>query len=149
MSRRPLDGAPLAAAAFDSSSGRGSNDSNLYPLQPLHQHRPALSLALPGMRSPSVSPLLPWLVGAFLVLHTTSITVVGVPWLRFEEAKLCTSYYLRVDPSVVRSDGNVPETLCKVAPVQAEMAAINGSLALLDGLLGTAIHALHALNPHH
>lgn len=47
------------------------------------------------------------------------------------ERYLCWRYYLAVDPKLIDSSGHVPEMLCKIADIQAELAQISGIFELL------------------
>ncbi|KAH8816009.1 hypothetical protein F5884DRAFT_852470 [Xylogone sp. PMI_703] len=84
-----------------------------------------------------------WAVGIFSLLQTVGVVLVRVPHLRLQEVKICTEYFLRIDPSIIDKDVVVPEHVCKISEVQTEMAVINGSLALFDnifGLLATLVY---------
>jgi len=56
------------------------------------------------------------------------------PKVRLFESVICTDYYLRVDPSLVRVDGSVPEHFCKVDPVQDKVAIILGGQLFFDSI---------------
>ncbi|TGJ78963.1 hypothetical protein E0Z10_g9802 [Xylaria hypoxylon] len=74
--------------------------------------------------------------------HQTRFAIVSeigeylytAPRVRLFESVSCTRYYLGHDPSVVRPDGSVPESLCKVNPVQDEVASVLGWQLFFDSI---------------
>lgn len=59
------------------------------------------------------------------------------PMVRILESIACRQYYTNADPTKVGANGQVPEDLCKVGEVQAELAAVKGYHMFFDGLLST------------
>lgn len=57
------------------------------------------------------------------------------PMVRIMEAIACRQYYGQTDPTKIGANGQVPEEMCKVAEVQAELAAVKGYHMFFDGLL--------------
>jgi len=57
------------------------------------------------------------------------------PMVRILESIACRQYYIGVDPSQIDANGNVPESQCKLAEVQAELAAVKGYHMFFDGIL--------------
>lgn len=57
------------------------------------------------------------------------------PMVRIMEAIACRQYYSVQDPSKIGANGQVPESLCKVGEIQAELAAVKGYHMFFDGLL--------------
>lgn len=57
------------------------------------------------------------------------------PLVRIFESIACRQYYQNADPSKIGANGQVPEKLCKVAAVQAELAAVKGYHVFFDGSL--------------
>lgn len=57
------------------------------------------------------------------------------PMVRILEAIACRQHYLQADPSKIAGDGQVPEKLCKLGEIQAELAAVKGYHMFFDGLL--------------
>lgn len=57
------------------------------------------------------------------------------PLVRIMESIACGQYYLSADPTKINASGQVPEELCKVAEVQAEVAAVKGYHMFFDGIL--------------
>ncbi|KAF2134934.1 MFS general substrate transporter [Dothidotthia symphoricarpi CBS 119687] len=107
----------------------------------------------PNERSPLVSPtrppaslrLLPgkrpWIWLAVSIFLVISIIDVGkflgeIPRTRLYEANICLNYYRENDPSKIDSDGNVPETLCKLDVVQQKLTIIVGWQNKFDTILG-------------
>jgi MFS family permease len=59
------------------------------------------------------------------------------PMVRILESIACRQYYTDADPTKIGANGQVPEDLCKVGEVQAELAAVKGYHMFFDGLLST------------
>ncbi|OQD70192.1 hypothetical protein PENDEC_c025G04415 [Penicillium decumbens] len=57
------------------------------------------------------------------------------PMVRILESIACRQYYTVADPTKIGANGQVPEDLCKVSEVQAELAAVKGYHMFFDGLL--------------
>ncbi|KAF3387393.1 putative lysophosphatidic acid:oleoyl-CoA acyltransferase [Penicillium rolfsii] len=57
------------------------------------------------------------------------------PMVRVMESIACRQYYSVADPTKIGANGQVPEELCKVAEIQAELAAVKGYHMFFDGLL--------------
>ncbi|KAJ5346313.1 hypothetical protein N7541_008795 [Penicillium brevicompactum] len=57
------------------------------------------------------------------------------PMVRIMEAIACRQHYLNADPTKIGVDGQVPESLCKIAEVQAELAAVKGYHMFFDGTI--------------
>ncbi|KAJ5102518.1 hypothetical protein N7532_003047 [Penicillium argentinense] len=80
-----------------------------------------------------------------MILFTMILAVeVGLaflegPMVRILESIACRQYFAGVDPSKIGANGNVPEGQCKVAEVQAELAAVKGYHMFFDGLLSAAM----------
>lgn len=61
------------------------------------------------------------------------------PMVRIMESIACRQYFLGVDPTKIGADGQVPEAMCKIGEVQAELAAVKGYHMFFDGSLSTLI----------
>lgn len=59
------------------------------------------------------------------------------PMVRILESIACRQYYTDADPTKIGANGQVPEDLCKMGEVQAELAAVKGYHMFFDGLLST------------
>ncbi|KAJ5499369.1 Major facilitator superfamily domain general substrate transporter [Penicillium expansum] len=57
------------------------------------------------------------------------------PMVRIMESIACRQYFLGVDPTKIGADGQVPEAMCKIGEVQAELAAVKGYHMFFDGSL--------------
>lgn len=57
------------------------------------------------------------------------------PMTRIMEAITCRQYFLVADPTQIGADGQVPEAMCKIGEVQAELAAVKGYHMFFDGTL--------------
>jgi hypothetical protein len=59
------------------------------------------------------------------------------PYLLLYERSICYSYYSTHDPSLIIPGGKIDELLCKVVPVQHELAVVRaweGAFAAIPGL---------------
>ncbi|KAJ5234128.1 uncharacterized protein N7469_003296 [Penicillium citrinum] len=61
------------------------------------------------------------------------------PMVRILESIACRQYFISVDPSQIDANGNVPESQCKLAEIQAELAAVKGYHMFFDGILSAAM----------
>ena len=64
--------------------------------------------------------------------------IVIVPTIALLERSLCRTYYSIHDPSVIGPGGFVEnERLCKISPIQENLAVLRGSKALFEALPGS------------
>jgi len=107
-------------------------------------------LTLDGQRENAVKPPLsapshqtrctwPWIYVVLACIVVAITSEVGeylytAPRVRLFESVSCTRYYLEHDPSVVGPDGSVPESLCKINPVQDEVASVLGWQLFFDSI---------------
>ena len=84
------------------------------------------------------------LIACFLIILANAwlATLMGTPVLRLFEASACRDYYLEHDPSRIDAGGDVPEKLCKVTPVQEEVAFLNTSISVLTSTIGLSLHLI-------
>lgn len=61
------------------------------------------------------------------------------PMVRIMESIACRQYFLGVDPTKIGADGQVPEAMCKIGEVQAELAAVKGYHMFFDGSLSKLV----------
>ncbi|KAI1421270.1 major facilitator superfamily domain-containing protein [Xylaria sp. FL1777] len=109
------------------------------PLLPPDVSRDNVVKSLPPAPSHQTRCTWPWI---YVVLGCIVIAIVSeigeylyaAPRVRLFESVSCTRYYLEHDPSVIRPDGSVPEALCKVNPVQDEVASILGWQLFFDSI---------------
>ena len=71
-----------------------------------------------------------------IIVVDFSATCMSTAIFRAEELVSCREHYRRVDPSLIDSDGYVPESYCKVDPVQKRLASIVGLEAFLAAIPG-------------
>lgn len=124
------------AIAVQTPSARTSIDAR----EPLYSSSES-SESLP-LRSPTKIPQKkPWVLFCVLGLLLIAIVDVGAflaepPRTRIFEANICLSYYRQHDPSVIGTDGTIPEKDCKIDAVQQKMAMIFGWQDTFDALPG-------------
>ncbi|CAI7655258.1 unnamed protein product [Penicillium glandicola] len=61
------------------------------------------------------------------------------PMVRIMESIACRQYFLDMDPTKIGADGQVPEAMCKIGEVQAELAAVKGYHVFFDGSLSALL----------
>jgi hypothetical protein len=82
----------------------------------------------------------PWMHVVALVIIIAVVSDIGeslyaAPRVRLFESIVCTRYYMHADPSLVHRHGHhVPEHLCKVNPVQDELASVLGWQLFFDSI---------------
>lgn len=81
----------------------------------------------------------PWthvigLVLSIAIISDFSESMFTAPRIRLYESVICAEFFSRADPSLVGPDGNVPERLCKVVPVQEELATLLGWQSFIDSI---------------
>ncbi|KAI1148904.1 major facilitator superfamily domain-containing protein [Nemania diffusa] len=104
-------------------------------------HGPRDSVVKPPPSPPSHQTRCTW-PWIYVVLGCVALAIVSevgeylytAPRVRLFESVSCTRYYLEHDPSVIRPDGSVPESLCKVNPVQDEVASVLGWQLFFDSI---------------
>jgi len=77
------------------------------------------------------------LVAIFVLLVDIPDFMRVAPKTRLFELGLCRDYYLTHDPSVIDSDGNIAEKLCKVDSVQEDLAMLKGWLNVCEAVAGS------------
>lgn len=75
---------------------------------------------------------------AMVLAVEIGFSFLDTPMVRILESIACRQYYTAEDPSKIGPNGQVPERLCKVGEVQAELAAVKGYHMFFDGLLSMA-----------
>jgi MFS family permease len=75
------------------------------------------------------------LVIIIAVVSDIGESLYAAPRVRLFESIVCTRYYMHEDPSLVHRHGHhVPEHLCKVNPVQDELASVLGWQLFFDSI---------------
>ena len=62
--------------------------------------------------------------------------IIIVPTIALLERSICYTYYAEHDPHVIGPGGLVNERLCKIGPVQEQLAVLRGWKALFEALPG-------------
>lgn len=109
----------------------------------MEEEEPLLSPldATSARQLPAVPQKKPWISLVLLCFLMVSVIDIGgfladPPKTRVFEANLCLSYYFEHDPSVISSDGTIPESLCKGDEVQQKLAMIFGWQDTFDAIPG-------------
>ncbi|KAF1999027.1 MFS general substrate transporter [Amniculicola lignicola CBS 123094] len=104
-------------------------------LSPTRTDSPFLTPEAPSKKSK------PWIILCVLIFLLVAIVDFGefmaqAPKTRVFEANLCLRHYQEYDPSKIRPDGTVEETLCKLDPIQNKLASIFGWQDTFDAIPG-------------
>lgn len=67
-----------------------------------------------------------WTLLLLLILTNMATSLYNLPLNRVIELRLCREYYFQRDPSIIGSDGSIPEELCKPNQVQQQLAWLQG-----------------------
>ena len=58
--------------------------------------------------------------------------MIEAPQTRLYESVVCRDYFNTHDPSVIGSDGKIPEAECKIDAIQGDLAMITSSQRLFN-----------------
>lgn len=98
----------------------------------------------PSAAAEIVSDEMPESRKAFFIIVLCTVCVLAIdvgifmqiaPITRILESIICHSYYER-HPDLVGFEGRIPEEMCKISPVQGELAMLKGWSSLFDCLPG-------------
>lgn len=79
---------------------------------------------------------------AALLISTLGYAIFKVSQLSLLEQSVCRGYYMRHDPSVIDSEGHVPEMLCKKTSIQSNLAGLVGWVEFFTLLPGNLEHTV-------
>ncbi|KAF2464293.1 MFS transporter-like protein [Lindgomyces ingoldianus] len=118
------------------NSPRGSFEEEAPLLSPTES-----DFSIPSLLGSPRKEKKPWILLCVLVFVLVAIIDVGAflaepPKTRVYEANICVHYYEQHDPSKIKADGTVKETLCKGNEIQDKMAMIFGWQDLWDSIPG-------------
>lgn len=60
------------------------------------------------------------------LIEVLTISLGQTPQMRLLEGNICRNYYRQYDSSVIDLNDDIPEELCKIAEVQAQVSHITG-----------------------
>ena len=103
---------------------------------------PARAAATAASAHPSASKItfrLKLILFAMVLAVEIGFAFLEGPMVRVMESIACRQYYSETDPSKIPANGQVPEEICKLAEIQAELAAVKGYHMFFDGLLSTEL----------
>lgn len=96
---------------------------------------PPRSAERPKASANAISFRLKMILFAMVLAVEIGFSFMEGPMVRIMESIACRQYYSAQDPSKIGANGQVPERLCKIGEVQAELAAVKGYHMFFDGLL--------------
>ncbi|CEJ62285.1 hypothetical protein PMG11_10787 [Penicillium brasilianum] len=132
--REDREDAPFLASESNASSDGAhahDNDHNGYtkPTYPV----PATASATNS--ASKITFRLKLILFAMVLAVEVGFAFLEGPMVRIMESIACRQYYTEADPTKIGANGQVPEELCKLAEIQAELAAVKGYHMFFDGLL--------------
>lgn len=127
--REDREDAPFLAEAATPDSAHAHGETK--PVHPTATERSNASVGTIGFR-------LKVTLFAMVLAVEIGFSFLDTPMVRILESIACRQYYTAEDPSKIGANGQVPERLCKVGEVQAELAAVKGYHMFFDGLLSMA-----------
>lgn len=132
--REDREDAPFLASESNASSDDAhahDNDHNGYT-KPTH---PVPATASATNSASKITFRLKLILFAMVLAVEVGFAFLEGPMVRIMESIACRQYYTEADPTKIGANGQVPEELCKLAEIQAELAAVKGYHMFFDGLL--------------
>jgi hypothetical protein len=77
-----------------------------------------------------------WACGILLVVMSLGQALFKAPFLRIIELDLCRVHYRRRGPESVHSDEDLTEDMCKLHPIQKDLAMINAYNMAMSSIIG-------------
>jgi hypothetical protein len=77
-----------------------------------------------------------WSCGVLLVVISLGQALFKAPFLRIIELDLCRVYYRQRLPDLVYSDEDLTEDVCKLHPIQKDLAMINAYNTAVSSIIG-------------
>ena len=77
-----------------------------------------------------------FLIGLLIVAVDLPSVLAGTSMVRILESIYCQQHYEVADPSKIGLDGKIPEKLCKVEEVQAQLSSLRGWMSFWGHLPG-------------
>jgi hypothetical protein len=110
---------------------------------PAHRHVPKPSIgSRPVEANASASAIsfrLKVILFSMILAVEVGFAFLEGPMVRIMESIACRQYFAVIDPTKIGTDGQVPEAMCKIGEVQAELAAVKGYHMFFDGSLSRSI----------
>ncbi|KAJ5550341.1 Major facilitator superfamily domain general substrate transporter [Penicillium sp. DV-2018c] len=119
---------------LDSSDTNGAGPAHLHAPQPSIGKRPEANSS-----ASAISFRLKVILFSMILAVEVGFAFLEGPMVRIMESIACRQYFAAVDPTKIGADGQVPEAMCKIGEVQAELAAVKGYHMFFDGSLSRLI----------
>ncbi|KAJ5489749.1 hypothetical protein N7539_004639 [Penicillium diatomitis] len=129
--------APFLQSGINHSSPSSSQHHRRPSLRdvPEKPPRPAGADEAAGNSARKITFRLKLILFAMVLAVEIGFAFLEGPMVRIMEDIACRQYFLETDPSKIGTNGQIPEEMCKLAEVQAELAAVKGYHMFFDGLL--------------
>lgn len=97
--------------------------------------RPAATASSANNSASKITFRLKLILFAMVLAVEIGFAFLEGPMVRVMESIACRQYYTEADPTKIPANGQIPEEMCKLAEIQAELAAVKGYHMFFDGLL--------------
>lgn len=77
-----------------------------------------------------------YIAGVFVLIIDLGAAVSPPATLRMLEAAVCRRFYATEDPGIMDVDEDIPESYCKLDPIQSELALVNGGIVACQSIIG-------------
>lgn len=136
--REDREDAPFLASSNAPSGSAHNHDNTHGHVKPT---RPVSATASTTSASASkITFRLKLILFAMVLAVEIGFAFLEGPMVRVMESIACRQYYTEADPTKIGANGQVPEELCKLAEIQAELAAVKGYHMFFDGLLSMHLY---------
>lgn len=122
-------------APFLPSESNASGSANTHDHDHAKPTRPVPATAAGPASASKITFRLKLILFAMVLAVEIGFAFLEGPMVRVMESIACRQYYSEADPTKIGANGQVPEELCKLAEIQAELAAVKGYHMFFDGLL--------------
>ncbi|KAJ5129927.1 Major facilitator superfamily domain general substrate transporter [Penicillium bovifimosum] len=119
---------------LDSSDPNGAGQTHRHVPKPSIGSRPEANVS-----ADAISFRLKVILFSMILAVEVGFAFLDGPMVRIMESIACRQYFAVIDPTQIGADGQVPEAMCKIGEVQAELAAVKGYHMFFDGTLSALL----------
>jgi hypothetical protein len=133
--REDREDAPFLPSESNASGSANTHDHDHNDHDHAKPTRPVPATAAAPTSASKITFRLKLILFAMVLAVEIGFAFLEGPMVRVMESIACRQYYSEADPTKIGVNGQVPEELCKLAEIQAELAAVKGYHMFFDGLL--------------
>jgi hypothetical protein len=133
--REDREDAPFLPSESNASGSANTHDHDHNDHDHAKPTRPVPATAAAPTSASKITFRLKLILFAMVLAVEIGFAFLEGPMVRVMESIACRQYYSEADPTKIGANGQVPEELCKLAEIQAELAAVKGYHMFFDGLL--------------